>query len=262
MCSLNQIGESTGLWHKLEIIQIFDNICCRTSQSTGIMGTGSEWNYLLHVKFSTDCWANKYGRYVELQANEGRAKTAQIHIHKIPSYTATHTHLQSHAHTHSVGCPQSAMDPIQTTTTASIRVCVWVFVCEWLCVCNYIHKLCVHTCVCVCVGHCALADQTILSLWLLFFCHKYLLDIWARAKLMERGVCRVGRETELPSKFKCSSLEIQYNSVRRSSYAINTYQIDAMQIPNCSFIMKWWSSHKRKYFNTSIIQGQTHPNRH
>lgn len=138
------------------------------------MGNESEWNYLLHVKFSTDCWANKYGRYVELQANEGRAKTAHIYT-EIPTHIVTHTHLQSH--TQSVGCPQSAMDPIQTTTTASM--CVWVFVCEWLCVCNYIHKLYV----CVCVGHCALPDQTILSLWLLFFCHKYLLDIWARAKL-------------------------------------------------------------------------------
>lgn len=34
------------------------------------------------------------------------------------------------------------------------------------------------------------------------------------------------------------SLEIQYNSLRRSLYAINTYEIDAMRRPNCSFIMK------------------------
>lgn len=71
-----------------------------------------------------------------------------------------------------------------------------------------------------------------------------------------------GRESELPSKFKCSSFEIQYNSVRRNSYAINTYQIDAMRIPNCSFIMIWRSSHKRKYFNTTLILRQIHLNRH
>lgn len=55
---------------------------------------------------------------------------------------------------------------------------------------------------------------------------------------MERGEGAGEKERELPSKFKCSSLEIQYNSLRRSLYAINTYEIDAMRRPNCSFIMK------------------------
>lgn len=185
MCSLNQIGESTGLWHKLEIIQIFDNICCRTSQSTGIMGTGSEWNYLLHVKFSTDCWANKYGRYVELQANEGRAKTAQIHIHKIPTYIATHTPAITYTHTLS-GLPAKCNGSHPNNYNCKYTcVCVGGCLCVNGCVYAIIYTncVCIRVCVCVCVGHCALADQTILSLWLLFFCHKYLLDIWARAKL-------------------------------------------------------------------------------
>lgn len=172
MCSLNQIGESTGLWHKLKIIQIFHNNCCRTSQSTGIMCTGSEWNYLLHVKFSTDCWANKYGRYVELQANEGRAKTAQIHIHKIPTYIATHTHTPAITYTHTLSGLPAKCNGSHPNNYNCKYTCVCVggclCVCEWLCVCNYIHKLCVHTCVCMCGALCVGRPNNFIALAIIF----------------------------------------------------------------------------------------------
>lgn len=90
------------------------------------------------------------------------------------------------------------MDPPQTTTMpASIRVCM----CEWLCVCNYIHK----QCVCMFVRHCALVDQTILSLWLLFFCHKYLLDIWVRAKLEANLWRKRGVEKDEGERVSCQA---------------------------------------------------------